>query len=234
MANRTPYELEIEREIEHDQTDHPARHKKRKSGGKAEGHTSSHRLDRHSRRQAGGLAPGMGGAAGVPLRPGMGGVPAGIAPGQGAIMPTSVTPRPMGAVAPALMGAGTRPAGFKRGGSSKNGEKWIPGQGVEQDAPVESKSRGRPVLEDSDEDQRMKRGGKLTAGERQSLPKSDFALPGRGEGPKGAGSGSYPIPDESHARNALSRVSQHGSPSEKATVRAKVKAKYPEIGAGED
>lgn len=72
---------------------------------------------------------------------------------------------------------------------------------------------------------------KLDAKQRQSLPKSDFALPGKGEGPKGAGSGSYPIPDKSHARNALARVSQHGSSSEKAAVRAKVHAKYPGIGS---
>lgn len=70
---------------------------------------------------------------------------------------------------------------------------------------------------------------KLTAKARQSLPKSDFALPGKGEGPKGAGSGSYPIPDESHARNALARVSQHGTAAEKAAVRAKVHSKYPGI-----
>ncbi|HEX3587792.1 MAG TPA: hypothetical protein VH024_17465 [Candidatus Angelobacter sp.] len=74
------------------------------------------------------------------------------------------------------------------------------------------------------------RGGRLTAAERQSLPKGDFALPGHGAGPKGAGSGSYPIPDASHARNALARVSQHGSPVEKAAVRRKVHAKYPGIG----
>lgn len=72
--------------------------------------------------------------------------------------------------------------------------------------------------------------GKLTAEDRQSLPKKDFALPGEGEGPKGAGAGSYPIPDESHARNALARVSQHGTPSEKAKVRAKVHEKFPGIG----
>jgi hypothetical protein len=40
----------------------------------------------------------------------------------------------------------------------------------------------------------------------------------------------YPIEDPKHARNALSRVSQHGSPAEKATVRAKVHAKFPGIG----
>lgn len=69
----------------------------------------------------------------------------------------------------------------------------------------------------------------LTAKQRQKLPKSKFGLPGKGEGPKGAGAGSYPIPDVSHARNALSRVSQFGSPSEKATVRAKVAARFPAI-----
>lgn len=72
---------------------------------------------------------------------------------------------------------------------------------------------------------------KLTASKRQSMPKSQFALPGKGKGPKGAGSGSYPIPDASHARNALARVSQHGSSSEKATVRAKVHSKFPNIGS---
>lgn len=65
---------------------------------------------------------------------------------------------------------------------------------------------------------------KLSAKTRQSLPKSDFARPGKGSGPKGAGSGSYPIPDRSHAQNALARSS--GKP-EAATVRAKVNAKFP-------
>lgn len=69
----------------------------------------------------------------------------------------------------------------------------------------------------------------LTAHERQGMPKSDFALPGKGEGPKGAGAGSYPIPDESHGRNALARVSQHGTPEEKSKVRAAVERKFPDI-----
>lgn len=71
---------------------------------------------------------------------------------------------------------------------------------------------------------------KLTAAARQAMPASEFALPGKGEGPKGAGAGSYPIPDPAHARAALSRVSANGTPAEKATVRAKVHAKYPDIG----
>lgn len=74
--------------------------------------------------------------------------------------------------------------------------------------------------------------GWLTAAKRKALPSSDFALPGKGEGPEGKGSGSYPIPDESHARNALARVSQHGSPEEKARVRAAVHRKYPGITMG--
>ena len=46
----------------------------------------------------------------------------------------------------------------------------------------------------------------LSAEDRRELPNSDFALPGKGEGPKGKQAGSYPIPDESHARSALSMV----------------------------
>lgn len=71
---------------------------------------------------------------------------------------------------------------------------------------------------------------KLSMKSRKALPATAFALPGKGKGPGGKGAGSYPIPDKSHARNALSRVSQHGSSAEKATVRAKVKAKFPGIG----
>jgi hypothetical protein len=71
---------------------------------------------------------------------------------------------------------------------------------------------------------------KLTSKDRQKLPSSSFALPGKGEGKGGKGAGSYPIPDRSHAANALSRVSQHGSSAEKARVRAKVHAKYPDMG----
>jgi hypothetical protein len=61
---------------------------------------------------------------------------------------------------------------------------------------------------------------KLTAKERKGIPAKDFAL----------GKGHYPIEDASHARNALARVSQHGTPEEKAKVRAAVHSKYPEIG----
>ena len=53
---------------------------------------------------------------------------------------------------------------------------------------------------------------KLTTGTRKKIPTGEFALPGR----------RYPVEDEAHARNALSRVSQDGTAAEKATVRRKV------------
>lgn len=60
---------------------------------------------------------------------------------------------------------------------------------------------------------------KLTSEQRSKLRSSTFALPGR----------QYPINDANHARNALSRVSQNGTPAEKAKVRAAVHRKYPGI-----
>ena len=60
---------------------------------------------------------------------------------------------------------------------------------------------------------------KLTAKARNKIPAKDFAGPDR----------SYPVEDASHARNALARVSQHGSPALKAKVKAKVHRKYPGI-----
>ena len=58
---------------------------------------------------------------------------------------------------------------------------------------------------------------KLTTEERNDLPTSTFALPGERK---------YPIPDRSHAANALSRVSAKGTPEEKAKVRAAVKRRF--------
>lgn len=76
--------------------------------------------------------------------------------------------------------------------------------------------------------------GWLSAKDRKRLPSNDFALPGRGEGPKGKGSGSYPIPDKAHARNALARAAQHASPAERAEIKRKVHAKYPDIEIGKE
>lgn len=64
---------------------------------------------------------------------------------------------------------------------------------------------------------------KLNAAARNSLPDSAFALPGR----------RYPIHDENHARNALARVAQNGTPDEQAKVKAAVHRKFPNIGEGD-
>ena len=51
--------------------------------------------------------------------------------------------------------------------------------------------------------------------------------------PKGKGDkkdkDAYPIHDLPHARNALARVAQHGSPEEKRRVRRAVYTKYPSL-----
>ena len=60
----------------------------------------------------------------------------------------------------------------------------------------------------------------LTAAARKRIPTGSFALPGR----------RYPLNDAAHARNALALVSQHGTPSEKARVRAAVHRRFPGIG----
>lgn len=62
----------------------------------------------------------------------------------------------------------------------------------------------------------------LTAKARKHIAPSNFALP----------DGRYPIHDASHARNALARVAQHGTPSEQKRVKAAVRRKYPGIDVG--
>jgi Family of unknown function (DUF6582) len=61
---------------------------------------------------------------------------------------------------------------------------------------------------------------KLTSKGRAKIKSSNFAEPGKRK---------YPIQDAAHARNALARVSQFGSPAEKKQVRAAVHRKYPGI-----
>lgn len=64
---------------------------------------------------------------------------------------------------------------------------------------------------------------RLTTKRRKRLPKGSFAVPSKRK---------YPIDTKARARNALARVSQHGTSSEKAMVRRKVKKKYPSIAVG--
>lgn len=63
----------------------------------------------------------------------------------------------------------------------------------------------------------------LTSKQRKRLKKSQFALPAKR---------AYPIPDISHARNALARGSQYASPKERAKIMAAVHKKFPQIKIG--
>jgi hypothetical protein len=58
---------------------------------------------------------------------------------------------------------------------------------------------------------------RLNAAHRNALSRGEFALPGR----------RYPIEDTGHAKAALARVSEFGTPHEKAVVREHVARKYP-------
>jgi hypothetical protein len=61
---------------------------------------------------------------------------------------------------------------------------------------------------------------KLNSAERNALPASQFALPGK----RG-----YPIPDTSHAEQAL-RMRGHASPGEQKQIVAAVAKKFPQVG----
>lgn len=58
----------------------------------------------------------------------------------------------------------------------------------------------------------------LTTKQRKRFSKKTFALPKERK---------YPIPDLIHARNALARVSQFGTPEEKRKVARAVRRKFP-------
>ena len=58
---------------------------------------------------------------------------------------------------------------------------------------------------------------------RNRMKSSTFAIPKERK---------YPIPDAAHARNALARVEQYGTPEEKRQVKAAVRKKFPSIKIG--
>ena len=78
---------------------------------------------------------------------------------------------------------------------------------------------GSPVLTQKN-GRRMKNG--------KPLPGSSFALPGGGPD----GEDAYPIDTPGRARNALSRIAQHGSPAQQAKVKRAVASRYKSIQVG--
>jgi len=74
----------------------------------------------------------------------------------------------------------------------------------------------------------LKEAAKLSYRERQRLPDSAFAIVYRD--PKtGEKIRKYPIHDRAHAKNALARVAQFGTPEEREIVRRKVYQRYPDL-----
>lgn len=61
---------------------------------------------------------------------------------------------------------------------------------------------------------------KLSDQDRKKLKDGDFAEPEKRK---------YPIEDETHARNALSRVSASESEAEQREVRKNIEKKYPDL-----
>ena len=66
-----------------------------------------------------------------------------------------------------------------------------------------------------------KKARELTTKARNKIPEGQFAIPEQRK---------YPIHDRAHARNAMARVSQFGTPAEKAKVHSAVRSKYPDMG----
>lgn len=66
-----------------------------------------------------------------------------------------------------------------------------------------------------------KTGAVTDADARKKIPADAYALPGK----------RYPIHDEAHARHAMARISQNGTPAEKSKVKSAVQKKYPKLGA---
>lgn len=60
---------------------------------------------------------------------------------------------------------------------------------------------------------------------RSRLKSTTFAIK-----PTKGSPGKYPLSDLSHARNALARVSEYGTPKEKRAVARAVKRKFPALG----
>ena len=112
-------------------------------------------------------------------------------------------------------------------------------QSIERITPAEHKKSLRARLKGDDEEEveeeiEMTETSKdlismvekeLSTRARDNLSASDFVFPDER---------SYPIQDESHARNALARVAQHGTPAQKAKVKAAVRRKYPNIKVDEE
>lgn len=80
-------------------------------------------------------------------------------------------------------------------------------------------------------DAERKYAAELTAETRADLPKKDFAVSAK---KSNTGDKAYPINDRQHAASALGFAKMHGDAADLAAVRAKIKAKYPDMLKGKE
>lgn len=71
----------------------------------------------------------------------------------------------------------------------------------------------------------------LTMNARAHIKKKNFGIPSKAEGKSEKHeSGNYPIEDRAHARSALSYGSRYLSPEKYKALKARIHAKYPDMG----
>lgn len=92
-----------------------------------------------------------------------------------------------------------------------------PSKGTSADGRLKSNQTSKPMKSSLSKATNAKRN---TVAGRAALAPSNFGLPAQRK---------YRIDDAPHARDALARVAQNGTPAQKAQVRKAVAAKYPSI-----
>ena len=76
------------------------------------------------------------------------------------------------------------------------------------------------------EKHKEKKAAPMTTEQRADVPGKDFAVKAK---KSNTGKEAYPIPDRQHATSALGFAKMHGDAADLAAVRAKIKAKFPDM-----
>lgn len=115
-----------------------------------------------------------------------------------------------------------------RTGTSVAGAKGLPPVTVTKPIPAPKPMGMQGIKIGSLGEALAKISSELTAAGRDHIKDKNFALSSE---QSDTGKPAYPIHDKAHAANALARVKQHGSPSEKAEVYRDVAKKFPGLAA---
>jgi hypothetical protein len=133
------------------------------------------------------------------------------------IVPTALATAAPGALLGAAIG-GSRSGQFGRGallGGAATG--WL---GAHQAGMAHARAKAYGAGQDA------AKTAALTPAARADLPGKDFAVKAK---KSNTGKEAYPIPDRQHASSALGFAKMHGDSADLAAVRAKIKAKFPDM-----